>query len=144
MNLPLAEHKWSHVIEPPGLLKDGCEYDKCETCGVATISTDIPGFAAYCVKSFKLERGKKTITAKWKRRGKTVQKKFDGYQIRYSTKASMSGAKKIYASKSSKGKKIKNLKSKTRYYVQVRTYTKKNGETFYAKKWSKKKTVTTK
>lgn len=143
MNLPLAEHKWSHVIEPPGLLKDGCEYDKCETCGVATISTDIPGFAAYCVKSFKLKKGKKTITAKWKRRGKTVQKQFDGYQIRYSTKASMSGAKKIYASKSSKGKKIKNLKSKTRYYVQVRTYKKKNGKIFYSK-WSNWKSVKTK
>ena len=55
----------------------------------------------------------------------------------------MSGAKTATASKSSKSKKISKLKAKTKYYVQVRTYTKKNGTTFYSK-WSAKKSVKTK
>ena len=141
--LPPAEHKWSHVIEPPGLLTNGCEYDQCKVCGVETLSTELPGYAAYCVKSFKLKRGKRAITAKWDKRGKTVQKRFDGYQIMYSTNAGMSGAKRTYAGKASSGKKIKNLKKKTRYYIQVRTFKKKNGKTFYSK-WSDMKSVRTK
>lgn len=108
-----------------------------------TLSTELPGYAAYCVKSFKLKSGKKAITAKWDKRGKTVQKRFDGYQIRYSTNAGMSGAKRTYAGKASSGKKIKNLKKKTRYYIQVRTFTETADGTFYSK-WSKKKSVTTK
>ena len=55
----------------------------------------------------------------------------------------MSGAKTTTAKKSSTYKKISKLKKKTKYYVQVRTYTKKNGTTFYSK-WSTKKSVTTK
>jgi hypothetical protein len=55
----------------------------------------------------------------------------------------MSGAKYAKASKSSKSKKIKKLKKKKKYYVQVRTYTVKNGTTFYSK-WSAKKAVKTK
>ncbi len=55
----------------------------------------------------------------------------------------MSGAKYATAGKKSKSKKIKGLAKKTKYYVQVRTYTKSGGTTFYSK-WSAKKTVKTK
>lgn len=83
------------------------------------------------------------FTAKWKKQSKKNQKKFNGYQLRYSLKPDMSGAKTTTASKSSKSKKIKKLQAKKKYYVQVRIYTKKNGSTFYSN-WSSKKSVTTK
>ena len=47
------------------------------------------------------------------------------------------------AGKSSKSKKIRKLKKKTKYYVQVRTYTIKDGIKYYSK-WSALKKVTTK
>ena len=40
-------------------------------------------------------------------------------------------------------KKIKNLKSKQKYYVQIRTYKTVNGKPYYSE-WSKAKTFTTK
>ncbi len=69
-----------------------------------------------------------------------------GYEIRYSTSASMSGAKK-FATKSTKGyisnkkgKKLTFKKGKT-YYVQVRAYAKdSSGDKIYGK-WSAKKKV---
>ena len=95
------------------------------------------------MKSFKVEKAKKAFTAKWSKQSAAEQKKFNGYQIRYSRKSNMSGAKYVKANKSSSSKKISKLKGKTKYYVQVRTYTVKNGKTFYSK-WSSKKAVKTK
>ncbi len=95
------------------------------------------------MKGFKVARGLRSFTAKWTKRSVAVQKKFSGYQIRYSLKSTMAGAKYARASKSSKYKKISKLKKKTKYYVQVRTYTVKSGKTYYSK-WSTKKAVTTK
>jgi hypothetical protein len=65
-----------------------------------------------------------------------------GYEVRYSTKKSMSKAKKVTVKSASK--KITGLKSKTTYYVQVRAYAKlSTGKKLYSK-WSSKKTVKTK
>ena len=61
-----------------------------------------------------------------------------GYEIRYSTSSSMSGAKK-FATTSKKGY-IANKKGKT-YYIQVRAYAKDSfGDKVYSK-WSAKKKV---
>lgn len=75
------------------------------------------------------------FTVKWKKVSGAK-----GYQIRYSTKPSMSGAKKILTT--AKSKKITKLKAGTKYYVQVRAYKKKGSGKVYGK-WSKKKSVIT-
>lgn len=68
-----------------------------------------------------------------------------GYQLRYSVKSSMSKAKIVTISKSTKinKKKISNLRAKKKYYVQVRAYKTISGKKYYSK-WSTKKSITTK
>lgn len=68
-----------------------------------------------------------------------------GYQVKYSTRKDMSGAKikTIGTSYSKVSKKIKGLKAKKRYYVQVRSYKVVNGKKYYSG-WSAKKSVKTK
>ena len=85
----------------------------------------------------KLKKGKKSFTVKWKRQkaGKV------GYQVRYSLKKNMKKAKKKTVKKNAKTKlKVKKLKSKKRYYVQVRTFKKIAGKKYYSA-WSPKKKV---
>ena len=89
----------------------------------------------------KLVTGSKKFTVKWK---KIPKKNITGYQVRYSLKKNMKGAKYKTAKKWNKTKMtIKKLKGGKKYYVQIRTYVKKNGITYYSK-WSTKKTVKTK
>ena len=95
------------------------------------------------VKSFKVSKGKRSFTARWKKQSRANQKKFSGYQIRYSMDKSMNGARYATAKKSSKSKKIKKLNAKSRYYVQVRTYTVTGGRKVYSN-WTPIKAVTTK
>ena len=113
---------------------------------VGTAKVTIKGKGSYegtVTKTFKINpkttkitgttAGKKQRTVKWKKISNV-----DGYQLRYSTKSSMSGAKntsRISKSKSSYA--IKKLKSGKKYYVQVRTY-KKVGKTYYYSTWSSK------
>ena len=87
----------------------------------------------------KLKSYKRAFKAYWSR-GKSP---ISGYQLRYSTKKSMKQAKtkRISGIKYS-SKKVTKLSKKTRYYVQVRTYQKKNGKTYYSK-WSNTKTIKT-
>lgn len=68
-----------------------------------------------------------------------------GYQVRYSLKKSMSGAKTVTISSkaSTVSKKVTKLKAKKTYYVQVRTV-KKIGTVKKYSAWSAKKTVKTK
>ena len=140
---PPHQHTWKHYKQDAGLLKSGIEYDYCTVCGTKANTKSLIGYAKYYVKSLKVAKGKKAFTVKWKKQSKANQKKFNGYQIRYSTKANMSGAKYTKAAKSSKSKKISKLRKKTKYYVQVRTYTVKGGKTFYSK-WSAKKAISVK
>ncbi|MBR0127471.1 MAG: leucine-rich repeat protein [Firmicutes bacterium] len=135
-------HDWETVKVEAALLQNAYTYDKCTKCGATQNKVVSPntGWANSYVKSFKVTGGKKSFTAKWKKQSAANQKKFNGYQIRYSLKSSMKGAKTATAKKSSASKTIKKLKKGKKYYVQVRTYTKKDGTTFYSK-WSAKKTV---
>ena len=69
----------------------------------------------------------KGFTVKWK---KSTAANATGYQVRYSTKSSMAGAKSVKV----KGcrntvKKITKLKAGKKYYVQVRVYKTVNGKT---------------
>jgi hypothetical protein len=87
-----------------------------------------------------LTKAKKAFTVKWKKQATQTT----GYQIRYATKKSMSKAKTVTVGKNSMiSKKISKLKSKTTYYVQIRTYKKIGKKTYYSS-WSKAKTVKTK
>lgn len=142
-DIPARGHTWKHYEDAAGLLKNGTEYDLCEVCGVKGNEKTLYGYANNYVKSLKITKGKKAFTVKWKKQSKANQKKFNGYQIRYSTNSDMSGAKKAAAGKASKSKKIGKLAKKTKYYVQVRTYTKSGGVVYYSK-WSEIKSVITK
>ena len=84
---------------------------------------------------------KKAVTVKWKK----VSKQASGYQVMVATNAKFTKNKKtitvIGASKDSK--KVTKLKSKTKYYVKVRTYKTVKGVKYYSD-WSKVKTIRTK
>lgn len=66
-----------------------------------------------------------------------------GYEIRYSLKKNMKNSSKKRINKASKYQaNIKCLKSKKTYYVQIRTFKKVSGKTYYSS-WSKKRKVKT-
>ena len=81
---------------------------------------------------------KKGFKVTWKKQSAQVT----GYQVRWSLKKSMKGAKTktIKSKKTTSFKKLK-LKSGKRYYVQVRTYKLVGGDK-YCSKWSAKEHVT--
>lgn len=67
-----------------------------------------------------------------------------GYQIQYSTDSKFKSKVSVNITKNSVVKKtISKLKSKKKYYVRIRTYT-KNGNSKYYSAWSKVKAVVTK
>lgn len=92
----------------------------------------------------KLYKGKRSFTVKWKRQfTKMSSSRITGYQIRYSRSSKMTGAKiKTIKGYGHKYKKVKRLKAKKRYYVQVRTYKKVSGKNYYSG-WSKIRSVRT-
>lgn len=69
------------------------------------------------VKSFKATAKKKALDLTWKKSSGV-----DGYQIRISTKKSLSGAKSITVSKSKTKYTVSKLSSKKKYYIQIRAY----------------------
>lgn len=95
----------------------------------------------------KLSGGKKAFTVKWKALPKVALRQVAGYQVRYSTSKKFSSKTtkvKTVKSSSPAGKKrsltVRKLKDSKKYYVQVRTYKKVGGATFYSA-WSKAKPV---
>lgn len=87
----------------------------------------------------KLSAAKKGFTVTWKKVSNAK-----GYEVRYATSSAMKNAKTKTVASSKNSVKISNLKTKTKYYVQVRAYTKdSSGKKIYAD-WSAKKTVKTK
>ncbi|MDD6387387.1 immunoglobulin-like domain-containing protein [Lactobacillus equicursoris] len=81
----------------------------------------------------KLKSGKKSFVVTWKK-----AKGASGYQVRYTYKKNLNTAK-AHNVKSLKYS-AKKLKSKKKYYVQVRTFKKVSNKTYYAA-WSKIKSV---
>lgn len=117
--------------------------------GVATVV--ISGKGAYTgsvTKKFKInpksvalssvKAKKKAVKVTWKKSSMKVS----GYQVSYSTYKSFKKAKttSVKYTKSVKSKTVKKLKSKKKYYVRVRTYTKTSGGTCYSS-WSKAKSA---
>lgn len=143
-------------------LKENRDYkytvSNSKNVGKATISiTGIGGYknTGKTAKNFKVNpkgasiktpsKAKKAFTAKWKKQsGKMAKTRITGYEVRYSTNSSMSGAKTVAVKGYKKtSKKIKKLKAKKKYYVQVRTYKTVGGVKYYSN-WSSKKSVITK
>lgn len=102
-----------------------------------TIKAAPPELARPTMKT--LKAGKRTVKVTWK-----AKKGVGGYQVRLSADKSF---KENVTTQKAKGAKTTTLKLTklrpgTRYYVQVRTYKKQDGETYYSK-WSTVKTVKT-
>ena len=75
------------------------------------------------VKISKPKAAKKAVTVKWKKVGKKDQKKIQGIEIQISTDSGFQNiVKKTTAGKKKTSKKIKGLKSKTKYWVRIRAY----------------------
>lgn len=93
-------------------------------------------------KKVKLVAGKKKIKVTWKKFKKKQQKLIKGFEIRYSTdKDFKTDVKKVTVGQAkAASKKIGKLSSKKRYYVEIRTYTIKDGEKVYSL-WTKPKKV---
>ncbi len=92
----------------------------------------------------KLTSAKKALTVKWNKPKATFLKQTTGYEIRYSTKSGMGGAKtKVVKKAGTTSLKLTGLKAKTKYYVQIRTYKTVNGTKYYSA-WSVKKSMKTK
>ena len=86
-----------------------------------------------------LSKAKKAFTVKWKKQ--RIQT--TGYQIRYSLKSSMKSSKTVTITKNSvTSKRISKLKTKKKYYVQIRSYKSVNKVRYYSS-WSSTKKVTT-
>ena len=80
--------------------------------------------SAVPLKTIKADR--KRITVTWKK-----DRKASSYEVRYSLKKSMAGAKTIYVKGGSKTKlTIKGLKSGKKYYVQIRPAKVKSGKRY--------------
>ena len=90
----------------------------------------------------RIKAAKKGFTVRWK----GIAKVCNGYEISYSTKKNMTGAKNVRLAPDKKSFKAKRLKSKKKYYVRIRAYriVKVNGtyKRVYSA-WSKIKTVRT-
>ena len=81
---------------------------------------------------------KKQATVSW-----TAAKSISRYQIYYSQRSDMKNAKYITAKSSAKSAVLKNLTSKKKYYVRIRTYKTVSGKKYYST-WSSVKSVTVK
>jgi hypothetical protein len=124
----------------------------CKNVGSYKVTIKFKGnYSGTVTKTFKINPKNTTISSvtATKSKGFTVKwKKYTtqttGYQIRYSTKSNMSGAKIVTVSKNSTtSKTISKLSAKKKYYVQIRTYKTVSGTKYYSS-WSGSKTVTTK
>lgn len=124
-------------------------YSANKNAGIGKVT--VTGKGAYggsVTKTFKIKPGrpsikavkgvKKGFKATWAKKSKAEA---TGYQVQYSTKKSMKGAK----TKTVKGtsKTVKGLKAGKRYYVRVRAYKTVGKQKVYSS-WSAKRAVTTK
>lgn len=93
----------------------------------------------------KVTRKSRTATVRWKKQAsRMTSSRITGYQIRYSSKSSMNGAKTISVRGYSKtAKKIGGLKKNKKYYFRIRTYLTTDEEIIYSG-WSKKRSLRTK
>lgn len=124
-------------------------YSANKNAGIGKVTVTGKGaYAGSVTKTFKIKPSrpsvkavkgvKKGFKATWAKKSKAEA---TGYQVQYSTKKSMKGAK----TKTVKGgaKTVKGLKAGKRYYVRVRAYKTVGKQKVYSS-WSAKRAVTTK
>lgn len=109
-----------------------------------TVANDVQAKATALGKTkiTTIKSKKKSLLIKWKK----ISGEISGYEIQYSTskKFAKKNTKKITIRSPKKNSKaIKNLKSKKKYYVRIRTYRKAAGKMLYSK-WSNKVSKKTK
>lgn len=101
-----------------------------------SVKVDLPA-----VKISKPKSAKKVALVKWKKVSKKNQRKMAKIQIQYSRdKRFKKGVKKKLVSAKKTSYKITGLKSKKKYYIRLRAYT-KTGTTKHVSKWSTVKVV---
>ena len=106
---------------------------------------EIPQLDIHFGDTADLKSAKKAIAVKWKKQAAKVNgSHITGYQIRLATDKKFTKNKKTVTVKGYKNvsKKIKNLKSKKRYYVKIRTYKSVGGDKCYSP-WSKARSIKT-
>lgn len=94
----------------------------------------------------KLSRGKRSFVVRWKKQTtKMASKLITGYQIQYATNKSFTNGRETVTIKGYKkySRKLKDLRTKKKYFVRVRTYMTLNKKNYYSA-WSKTRTVVTK
>ena len=122
-------------------MKDHGIYNQVSTGSTYSINSSSYSFAPSGTSISKLSAASKAFKVKWYSKSSS---QVNGYQIRYSKKSSMgSSSTKTYSSYKTASAKIKKLTKKKRYYVQIRTYRKAYGSTYYSG-WSGKKSIKTK
>ena len=110
-------------------------------------SANMPAFSAYAavnknISIVRIVRYKNSLKVRFK---VTKTKKISGYQVQASTSKKFKKAKtkSVKVKASNRAAKVKKLKKNTKYFVRVRSYTKKkNGKVKYSK-WSKVKSAKT-
>lgn len=126
-------------------------YSENREIGIGTITVKGTGdYSGTIIESFeivpkgtsisKAKNKNGTAAIKWKKQSaKMPAERISGYQIRYSTKKSMKGAKKVTVKGYNKTSvKIRKLKKNKKYYFQIRTYSNTKKGKVYSK-WSKTK-----
>jgi len=115
----------------------GVQTRVCSRCGekeTQEIAQLAPTLKA--VKISKPKAAKKSATIKWKKLSKKNLKKIKKIEIQYSTDKNFTeNVKSRYANAKKTSYKIKKLKSKKKYYVRIRAYTKSGGQV-HVSKWS--------
>ena len=84
----------------------------------------------------KIKAKKKKCILIWKKRANGI----DGYQIQYSRSKKFKSPKTRKTGRKNNRVALKRLKSNTKYYIRIRTYTKFNGRYSYSR-WSGVRTV---
>ena len=133
-------HEFEDVVTDSTYAAKGYTTHTCRKCGLKKIDsyTDklvlgVPSFNNnYC------KGNKKKIKVSW-----YGVNDASGYQIQYSKKSNMKGAKSVNASASSNAKIIKKLSKKKKYYLRIRAYVVQDGKKVYSN-WSKKIKIKTK
>jgi len=122
---------------PPGTYHFLVEKSSDNTGNYSFTLTATPSTKVDKMNSPSLTSSKKSFRASWSK-----QDEADGYQIRYSTKKNMKKAKIKKVGAAKEKVKIKKLKKRKTYYVQIRAFKTINGKNYYGK-WSKKAKIRT-
>ena len=113
---------------------NGC--GRTETAVIRQLAPTLPAVAIIAPKA-----GRRSATVRWKKVSAKNKKKIGSIQIQYSQDRKFSkGVRTVTAKKTAASKKISRLKSKKKYYVRIRSYSKVKGVE-HVSKWSAVKTV---